>query len=331
MICTICYRHCALSEGQIGYCKVRQNQSDENVSLIRGTWTSAAFDPIEKKNLYHYYPGSTFLTIGFSGCNFLCSYCQNWRIITRQSPDYPVTIERIIELLASRLCTGLAFSYSEPTLNWEWVRETAQEVHQVYPEMPLCMYTNGYAEPWVYDLLSEHIRAYAVSVRGSQAAYATVAPGTELRYVLRNLRHLWGRGCHLEIPYVLLPGLYTEQDVREFLIWLVAEMGPDVPVHFLRYLTHHEYHKAPTCEDEIADMVCLAQSLGLRYVYGSNTHRQMQDTYCPRCGRVLIRRNDLGFVTSCLKGRACPECGEEILLAGGVRNDYENALVKEMR
>lgn len=328
MICQICHRECEIREGEIGFCGVRKNVHCHNIP-VQNTITSACFDPIEKKNIYHYYPGGLFLTIGYSGCSFKCNYCQNWRIVHFQSPEYERDSSWIVNTLKGRKCTGLAFSYSEPTIRIESMLETCQAVAKEFGKgYPIVVYTNGYAQEPILNELHPYVGAWAVSMRGPAYIYDEVAPGIIPFWVIANIDNLKRLGAHVEVPYVALTDLSDDPAIFGWFLSIMREIDITIPIHILRTIPHHEFHHAPTDLEKLEDLQELAKAWGFPYVYVANVDINWQDTTCGNCSSAILERNDLGLVKSHVTANnSCEFCNSPVSIKGEVRQDYQNVLV----
>ncbi len=344
--CLTCERRCVILEGERGWCRTRQTIDGTVHTLIYGIVTSLSYNPIEKKPLYHFYPGSVALTAGSLSCNFDCPWCQNWRIskavppkaaseprhaprdeeptmsLQRQkrwlSADAPagsrfVAVEDFVAQARERGCQGTSISFNEPTLSLEW----SLDVFPIAQEAGLynTFVTNGYMTEEALTLLVEAgLDGMNVDVKGDNEAVREYCRA-DVDVVWRNCRQAREAGVWIEITTLVIPRVNdSAATLRSIARRIADELGPDTPWHVSRYFPAYEFDAAPTPVATLRRAQAIGREAGLRYVYPGNVGRRgHQDTICPECGTILVRRDGLRRSVSHLtaEGR-CSHCGEAI-------------------
>ncbi len=315
--CDLCPRHCRLGEGQRGMCFVRERQGDGMVLTTYGRSSGFALDPIEKKPLHHFFPGTSVLSFGTAGCNLACRFCQNWDISKAREMDRLVdqASPAAIAHAAQRAgAASVAFTYNDPTIFAEYAMDTADACHEL--GIRTVAVTAGYicaaprAELFAkIDAANVDLKAFTEEFYHRQAA-ASLAPVKEtLRYLARET-NVW-----TELTTLIIPGLNdSDGELAELSAWIAGELGPDVPLHFSAF--HPDYKLAdvpPTPPETLARARRIARREGLRYVYTGNVHdREGDTTWCPSCGAAVIERDWYEILAARLEHGACAACGTKI-------------------
>jgi len=319
--CLLCPWRCILEPGQVGVCGVRRCEDGRLVTLIYGLVTSVAIDPIEKKPLFHFYPGAPILSISTVGCNFKCPWCQNWHISQAKpgevAADY-VEPERIVALMKEYEVPFLAFTYNEPIIWYEYVIDVARLAKKSGGKIVLV--TNGHINPAPLEELVKYVDAANVDVKAfSQATYAKYIHG-KLDAVLEAIKIMKERGVHVETTYLVIPGINDgEEEFRKMVRWHLEELGPDTPLHISRFYPAYKFtDRPPTPVEKLAKLWELARGEGLRYVYVGNVPGHSGEyTYCPSCGKPVIKR--MGFEVfewNLTEDNRCRFCGAKVALVG---------------
>lgn len=310
VLCRLCPRFCRLQNGETGFCGVRQEADGRLYALNYGVVAALAMDPIEKKPLYHYYPGREIFSVGTLGCNLGCGFCQNWRL-ARNVPGleeerrHPAELVQVLDSCGTRNPVGIAYTYSEPGMWYEYVLETAVLVRERGYKNVLV--TNGYLNQEPLSELLPYIDAFNIDVKAFRDDYYRDYCEGRLEPVLRCVEKA-AASAHVELTYLVVHTLNdSEEDIRRFTRW-VASIDPALPVHFSRYYPQHKFTLPPTPVSVMENVRAVAQEV-LDYVYlGNIPGHEAAHTTCPECGRVLIER--LGYqVRNTLPGGACPHCG----------------------
>ena len=315
--CVLCPFQCFLPEGHHGICHVRQNVGGRLKTLVYAQPVAVHVDPIEKKPVYHLYPGSRAYSLATVGCNLRCAFCQNWEISqtmpeqargTRLPPD-----EAVDQALASG-CRSIAYTYAEPTVFYEYVRDTAVRAKR----RGLCnvLISGGYINPAPLAALAPLFDVVKIDLKGfNETFYRRIVKG-ELRFILRTLTELKRHGVFTEVVNLVVPTLNDDPaELRRMCQWIRRELGPDTPVFFSRFMPQYQLQNLPPTPIETLETAhALAKAEGLRYVYlGNVPGHPAEHTYCPTCGRVLIRRHGYTVLEYCLgPGGVCPDDGTKI-------------------
>ncbi len=315
--CTLCPRDCRLAEGQAGFCFVRQNQGGRMVSLAYGRSTGFAADPVEKKPLNHFLPGTSALSFGTAGCNLGCRFCQNWDISKARLADrasVPHTPEEVVDLALAEGCRSLAFTYNDPVIWAEWAIDVAAEARR--RGLKTIFVTAGYVTPEARPEIFAHMDAANVDLKGfTEGFYARVtlshlAPVLDTLEWLAKETEVW-----VEVTNLVIPGLNDDpQETRALARWVKEHMGPEVPLHFSAFHPDFKMLDRPrTPAATLSRARDIARSEGLLYVYTGNVHdREGQTTWCPGCGTAVVERDWYAIGTVRLAGNRCAVCGQEI-------------------
>jgi len=316
--CTLCPRDCRLREGQAGFCYVRENRGGKLVSIAWGRSTGFAVDPIEKKPLAHFRPGSSVLSFGTAGCNLGCRFCQNWDISKAKLGDERAsdgwTPERIVALAKAEGAPGIAFTYNDPVIWAEYAIEVAEAAHAA--GLYTAFVTAGYVGPEARRDIFPHMDAANVDLKAFTEQFYSKITLAHLGPVLETLEWLAKESrTWVEVTNLLIPG---ENDAPEETVklarWLVEHMGPDVPLHLTAF--HPDFKlrdRPPTPASTLTRAREIALGEGLRYVYTGNVHDTAgQTTWCPSCGEAVIERDWHAVRRIRLRGAACANCGAAI-------------------
>jgi len=305
--CLLCPQRCQLRQGQSGRCHARQNCEGEIVSLTYGEVAAWNIDPIEKKPLYHFYPGSSIFSVGGFGCNLSCSFCQNHEISQKHQPGKKVTPAELAGQAQNSL--GLCFTYSEPSVWFEMIRDTAPLVRAQGGKVVLV--SNGTISGRFLEELIPFVDAVNIDIKAFSEAFYQTYCGGKLAWVLDNVERLAGR-VHLELTTLVIPGANDNpQEIRELARWL-RQLNSPLAWHLSAY--HPAYRMAvPATDRQTLERLWDIGKASLPYVYLGNV-RGGDTTFCPRCGEAVIQRDSV--VISRLNGGCCPKCGEGIFGVG---------------
>lgn len=325
--CRVCPRRCVVAPGKSGACRARFNRDGTLYSLIYGRVCSVAADPIEKKPLYHFFPGSTVLSLGSVGCNFTCRHCQNWQIAhadaTAVARDLrPLPVRNLPVLAEHNECSGVAWTYNEPTIWLEYILDGAQVAHE--HGLYTVMVTNGYISDEGLDVLGPHIDAYRVDVKAfSSDAYYELCRIKDFAPVLRAaVRARKEFGCHVEVVTNVIPTLNDDEaTLRGIAGWIADELGPDTPWHVTRFMPYLEFaHLPPTPIRTLERAVHIGADAGLLFVYVGNVPGHAgENTVCPNCKRLLVRRTGYAVEDVALRGTLCAMCGQNVNVRTALR------------
>ncbi len=270
--CNLCPHHCTLAEGQVGFCRTRHNEGGQIKSLNYGRVTSLAIDPIEKKPLYHFYPGSVILSLGSFGCNMACPFCQNHTISQggEQEVRWQISPEQLVELAQETSqqhgSIGVAFTYNEPLLSYEYLRDTLPLLHQAGQKAVLV--TNGQVEEEPLRELLPYVDAMNIDLKTfADKTYAKL--GGSLQAAQRTIQMAAEAGVHVEVTTLVVPGI--SDDINEFCAevdWL-ASVNREIPLHLSRYFPRYQYKAPATQLDKLYELQRIAQKR-MKYVYLGN-------------------------------------------------------------
>lgn len=314
ILCTLCPKTCLLKAGEEGFCRARKNEEGILYSLNYGQITSLALDPIEKKPLYHFYPGSPILSLGSWGCNFDCAFCQNWRI-AQANPSYkelsPKEIIKIALFYQEKEANiGLAYTYSEPLVCFEYILEVSKLAKK--EGLKNILVTNGFINPRPFKELLPYLDALNIDLKSfNQDYYKNICQG-ELEPVKKIIK-LASRDCHVELTTLLLDGLNDSKQEIEYLSLWIKDLNPLIPLHFSRYFPNYQMNLPPTSIETMLECKKIAQKY-LPYVYLGNLGEEGQVTLCPSCGKIIVKRWGYKVEVNNLEKGRCTNCGSEVNL-----------------
>ena len=318
--CDLCPHRCIIMSGRSGTCRVRTNRNGKLFADTYGSLSATHFDPIEKKPLYHFHPGSEIFSLGSLGCNFRCPCCQNYEISQSGKPGFPrlqeMDIEKVLKTAGSNPANiGIAYTYNEPFVWYEFMFDIAKRVK----EMGLLnvVVSNGYINPEPLEELIPYIDAFNIDLKAFDVRGYKEFTGGELPYVLHTLGTIAKHEKHLEITMLVVPGLNDDMGQFESMVqWIRDRLGKSTPLHLSRYFPHYKMDTEPTRLDLMVSMAEKAKEQ-LDHVYlGNVPGSEFQDTYCPSCGGLVVRRR--GYTTQ-LTGLAadgtCKDCRHPVVIA----------------
>jgi pyruvate formate lyase activating enzyme len=310
--CLLCPHRCVIRKGKYGICGVRRNNDGTLITEIYGLHTAVAMDPIEKKPLYHFHPGSSILSIGTRGCNMKCPYCQNWNISQDTSAHASCySSADIINHALREGSVGVAYTYSEPIIWYEYVMDTAILAHE--KKLANVMVTNGYINRDPLEKLLPHIDAMNIDLKSfSEETYRTVQKAG-LADVLATIRLAHERGCHVEVTTLVVPGVNDSPEELNDIIEFLVSVDRRIPWHISRYYPNYKYGRPATDVKFLTDLHAEA-SRRLDFVYCGNVPDSAggHDTICPSCHRTVIRRHGYSTHIEKLKGGICSSCGYDL-------------------
>jgi pyruvate formate lyase activating enzyme len=312
--CGLCGHECVIAPEQTGICRVRQNVNGKLVSLNYDALVAVHVDPIEKKPLFHFLPGTRSLSIAAAGCNFQCAFCQNWQI--SQAPRQGRMIqgeraspEQLVQAAKSNRCASISYTYTEPTVFYELAYDTAMLASG--QGIRNCFVSNGYMTPRAVQEISRYLDAINVDLKAFRDETYHRVMKARLAPVLRCLKELVKCKVWLEITTLIVPGMNdSEDELKELAGFIANELSSDVPWHVSRF--HGDYQMAGTPATPVETLhraVQIGKEAGLRYVYSGNIPGDdNESTRCPQCGELLIQRVGFSVRASNLQDGACPKC-----------------------
>lgn len=312
--CDLCPRECTMRDGQRGFCFVRANEGGRLVLTTYGRSSGFAVDPIEKKPLNHFYPGSRVLSFGTAGCNLACRFCQNWEMSKSREMERLAVYagpDDIARWAVERGCRSVAFTYNDPVIFAEYAIDTAAACREV--GVQTVAVTAGFINSPAREEFFAAMDATNIDLKAFTDSFYKELTGGKLSTVLETLEHVSATDTWLEVTTLLIPGRNDSDDeIARQCRWLVEHLGPDVPLHFSAFHPDHRMRDVPrTPPATLTRARRIALDAGLRYVYTGNVHdRDGDTTSCSRCGTELIVRDWYRILANRLTadGR-CPSCG----------------------
>jgi pyruvate formate lyase activating enzyme len=314
--CELCPHQCELGNNDRGFCRVRVVKQGRLYTVGYGNLCSIAVDPIEKKPLYHFLPHSPIVSVAMGGCNLRCRNCQNWEISQARPEDvqrFEALPETVVALAIERRAPSIAYTYTEPLVTWEYVRDTAQ--HARAQGIKNVLVTAGFVNEKPLRALCRVIDAVTLDVKAFRDDFYREVSGARIDPVLRALRIFREEGVWVEVSFLMVPTLSdSAKEVGDFSRWMVTQLGCETPLHILRFHPAHRLGRLPpTPLPALTAAREAARSAGLSHVYlgnvpGANAGR----TVCPNDGEVLIEREGFRVLSNRLKDGACPVCGRKI-------------------
>jgi pyruvate formate lyase activating enzyme len=320
--CIACAHRCVLRPSRVGLCGVRQNRGGRLYTLVYGQVVASQAEPIEKKPLYHFLPGSEAFSVATQGCNFHCSYCQNWHISQahregRVPESRYVAPEGVVEEAVAAGARSIAYTYVEPTVFLEYALDTMTRARAA--GLRNVFVTNGYESHEALDLLVPYLDAANVDLKAANDNFYRHVCGARWEPVRDTIVELRGRGVWVELTTLLIPGLNDDRDeLRAMAEWIATALGPETPWHLTRFQPAYRLSKfEPTPAATLVDAARIAGEVGLRHVYVGNAPEvEVATTSCARCGERLIGRADFAVTEWRLVEGRCPRCKHSLAGVG---------------
>lgn len=307
--CLLCPHECVIAEGRKGLCNVRVNEGGTLYSEVYNQAMATSMDPVEKKPLYHFHPGSPILSLGTRGCNLRCEFCQNWHMWQPDARTGEITSEYAVREAAVRGSMGIAYTYNEPAIWYEFVLECSQSAGE--KGLANVLVTNGFISPQPFARLAPLIDAMNIDIKSMDPGFYREICKAERDPVLDICKAAREAGIHIEITNLVIPTLNDSDELISELVEFVAGLGPEVPLHF------SAYHPAYKMTIEATPLSALERAKGiaeekLDYVYiGNVAVSDGANTYCPDCGNLLVRRRGFGASMPGIEGDKCGSCGRK--------------------
>ena len=292
--CRLCPRNCRLGDKERGYCGVRENIEGTYYTLVYGKVCSLNADPIEKKPFFHFMPGTSALSLATAGCNVNCKFCQNWEISQvrpEQVRSFDLSPAEVVNLARRHNCPSVAYTYSEPVVFFEYMMDTAEAGRR--QGLRNAVVTAGHINPEPLAELVKAVDAVKVDLKAFTQEFYTDQVHGSLAPVLEAIKAIHHSRAWLEIVYLLIPTLNDDPaDIRRMCRWIIKEIGPDVPLHFSRFHPMYLLKNLPPTPLAILERAhAVALEEGLHFVYiGNVPGHQAENTYCPKCGNMVVRR-----------------------------------------
>jgi pyruvate formate lyase activating enzyme len=315
--CRLCAHRCTIDEGHMGLCQVRENRGGTLYTLVYGRTISQAVDPIEKKPLYHFYPGSRSFSVATPGCNFRCAWCQNWEISQMPREQHliggqPATPDQLVASARRAGCRSIAYTYTEPTIFFEYCHDIARLARAA--GLANIYVTNGYMTAEMLDSARPWLDAANVDLKAFRDETYRRHIGARLQPVLDSLQKMKALGIWVEVTTLVIPGINDDPaELRDLAGFLARELGPDTPWHISRFFPQYQMGQVPpTPVETLHRAEEIGRAAGLRYIYLGNVAEET-NTFCPGCGGLLIRRRGFSVAENTLLPEGtCPDCGQAV-------------------
>ena len=317
--CNLCHHRCRIQDGKRGICGVRENRNGMLITLVYGRLIAQHVDPIEKKPLFHLLPGTLSYSIATVGCNFKCRFCQNADIAQMPSDRNGMitgencTAEAVVAAAEKSGCKSIAYTYTEPTVFFEFAHDTAKIAHN--RGIKNVFVTNGYMSPEALQMISPYLDAANVDLKAFNDDFYKKMCGAKRKHVMETLKLMKSLGILVEVTTLIIPGLNDDPaDLADLARFLAGELGPETPWHISRFHpTYRLTDRPPTPVKTLLAARDMGLKAGLRYVYTGNVPgEESENTFCYRCGRLLIDRWGFSIRKYAIKKGKCPDCGAEI-------------------
>lgn len=320
--CNLCAHRCKINEGKKGICLVRENRDGTLYTLVYGRTISQHVDPIEKKPLFNFYPGTTAYSIATVGCNFKCQFCQNWEISQMVRDEHLImgneaSPESIVENAKKYGSKSIAYTYTEPTIFFEYAYDTAKLAHEV--DIKNVFVTNGYMTEEAIKKIEPYLDAANVDLKSFSDDFYRKLCGAKLQPVLDALKLMKKLGIWVEVTTLIIPTLNdSSEELREIAKFIVNELGEGTPWHISRfYPAYNLTDKPPTPIETIHKAREIGLNEGLKYVYEGNVPGSTgENTYCPNCKNLIIERWGYQIINKATKDGKCPYCESRIYGVG---------------
>jgi len=320
--CSLCAHRCIIQPGKTGICGVRKNESGKLAATTYAKVSSVGPDPIEKKPLNHFLPGTSVLSLGSVGCNFRCDFCQNWSIsqeyTTRGLRD--IQPEELPRMAAGYNCKSISWTYNEPTIWYEYTLDGAKLAKA--NGLGTSYVTNGYITEEALRELAPHLDAMNIDVKAFTEEFYQRRSKARLQPVLDTCELAVKLDIHIEITYLVIPGQNDDPgEMKSFCRWAADALGPGTPIHFSRFHPDYNFRLAKSTPMETLKAAHrTAKDAGLRFVYlGNVPHCDEENTYCPECGHLEMERYGLRLVNDRTKDGKCSQCGADLHMVLAVK------------
>jgi pyruvate formate lyase activating enzyme len=313
--CNLCPTNCVIKLDNFGNCKARKNIDGKLYSLVYSKPVTVSIDPIEKKPLYHFLPGSFALSIGTLGCNMHCLHCQNYDISQKKADQFSgkeIPPKEIVETAIKNNCKSIAYTYNEPTIFYEYVLETAKLARK--KGIKNIMVTNGYINPKPLKELYKYIDAANIDLKSLDEDFYKKICRVRLKPVLKAINEIQ-KTTHIELTNLIIPGYNDKkQQIEQLVKWVKENVGVKTPLHFSAfYPTYKLLDVERTPPEKLLEAKEIAKKQGLKHIYLGNTLLpDSGNTYCPKCNKLLIERTQFRIYKNDIKKNSCPSCNEKI-------------------
>lgn len=310
LVCELCPRACEIKNGEEGDCWGYKNVDGKLYAIHYGRVVTATYDPMEKKPFYHYYPNSTILSIAPNGCNLRCQFCQNHDIAFEKKETKEISLQTILDYSGKSHSIGVAYTFTEPLIWWEYLMDSTRKLKGIGQKNILV--SNGYINEKPFSEIIPYMDAINISVKSMRQDFYDRYVEAQLDVILNSIKIAF-RETHLELTYLLVPGMTdSEQEIGDF-VDFVAGVNKDIPVHFKRFFPHYKMTDTAMTPNETMVKAYKIANQKLNYIYLTDTDIDgVSDTFCPNCKRLIIKRRDYQSNLGGLRGMNCKFCGHKI-------------------
>lgn len=315
--CFLCNHHCQIAASKFGFCGVRQNKGGKLYSHVYGDVIAAHVDPIEKKPLYHFLPGTISFSIATIGCNFRCPFCQNWQISqsTKRKNNgmsgQTFLPKDVVHTAKNHGCQSISYTYTEPTIFFEYAHDTAKLAKK--EGLANIFVTNGYMTSEALEAICPYLDACNVDLKSFREEFYKEICQARLKPVLDSIRLMKKLNIWVEVTTLVVPDLNDSDEELAQIARFIAEVDPDIPWHISRFHPDYEYtetHSTPI--ETLRRAFSIGKREGLRFIYIGNVFEESENTMCPHCQKILIRRQGFSISANKVKNSQCPFCGNRI-------------------
>lgn len=316
VVCLLCPRYCIIANGKRGFCRNRENRNGKLYTIVYGKPCSIGKEPIEKAPFYHFLPGSERITLATVSCNQRCKYCQNWEISQVSLEDryhYDAMPEDIVAIAKKYNVKIICFTYTEPIVFYEYMYDIAKLARN--EGIKTAVVTGGFINPEPLKELCKVVDAIKIDLKGFDEKFYEDICGSQLQPVLDACQIVKETKTHLEIVNLVVPTLNDDTaKIRQMCVWLKENLGDDVPLHFTRFSPAYKLtNLPPTPITSLENAIKIARRVGLKYVYiGNVPGHEANNTYCPNCKKLLIKRIGFTVIKNNIKNGQCPFCKTKI-------------------
>jgi pyruvate formate lyase activating enzyme len=311
--CDLCPHHCKIAPGKTGICNVRKNEDGVLYSLVYGKPIAKHVDPIEKKPLFHFYPGSSAFSIATPGCNLRCLHCQNADISQAQNDVFPpgeISVEEVVQEAKRSGASSIAYTYTEPTIFYEYAFDIAKRAQT--EGLKNVFVTNGYITTEALDHIAPFLDAANIDLKSMSESFYSKVCGAHLQPVLDAIKKYYELGIWIEVTTLIIPGYNDDSEELKLIAQFLTDIDPMIPWHVTAfYPTYKLTEAAPTSETILKKAVEIGKNTGLSYVYQGNMRRG-EDTFCSSCGKLLIQRQGYMISKYYRSDGTCPVCSQSI-------------------
>jgi pyruvate formate lyase activating enzyme len=315
--CFLCAHRCRIASDHFGVCSVRENRNGKLVSHVYGEVIAAHIDPIEKKPLYHFLPGTTSFSIATVGCNFRCPFCQNWQIsqVPKKGPrldaGQPLAPEEVVRVARARGCRSISYTYTEPTIFFEYAYDTARLARSA--GLANIFVTNGYMTAEALRMIQPFLDAANVDLKSFRDETYKKICGARLQPVLDSVRLMRELGIWVEVTTLVVPALNDSDLELSDIAGFIASVSPEIPWHISRFHPDYEYDQAPaTPMETLRKARAIGMGAGLKHIYIGNVWGESENTQCGQCGKTILRRSGFSVEENRIRGGKCSFCGAPV-------------------